>query len=62
MIINELKEMKELQHNKMIQNIQQKEKSIMVSVNIYYLFFLRDMHGGDLSLKDAAEEHCQIIN
>ena len=30
----------------------------MVSVNIYYLFFLRDMHGGDLSLKDAAEEHC----
>ena len=62
MIINKLKEMKELQHNKMIQNIQQKEKNIMVSVNIYYLFFLRDMHGGDLSLKDAADEHYQLIN
>ena len=29
----------------------------MVSVNIYYNSFW-DMHGGDLSLKDAAEEHC----
>ena len=62
MIINKLKEMKQLQNNKMIQNIQQKVKNIMVSVNIYYLFFLRDMHGRDLSSKNADEEYGQLIN
>ena len=43
--------------NQTIQNIHQKEENVITVVDtLYLLFFLRDMHEGNLSLEDAHKE------
>ena len=43
--------------NQTIQNIHQKEENVITVVDtLYLLFFLRDMHEGNLSLEDAYKE------
>ena len=37
-------------------------QKIIFLANIHYLFFLRDIHEGNVTLKDADEERSKYIN